>query len=526
MPRIVSIWLEHWPITRLRRAARGSRDDLEDGAPVVVAAAGPGGLRLTAVDALAASLDLWPGGPLARARARIGPRIVVHPSDPEADAAALARLCLWAKRYTPTVSPFRASEGGDGLFLDIAGASHLMGGETRLMADLARRLAANALPARLALADTPGAAFALARHGGGFSPCIVTPGVTQAAIGHLPVRALRVDPAMAESLHRLGLRRIGQLMEAPRAPLAKRFGKTLLMRLDQALGLRPEPLIALGDVSAFSASRGFLDPIGRQSDIVVTASRLIEDLAPRLAAADLGARALRLILTRVDGLDRSLDLALSEPTRCPAAVARLLDLRLDRLGAGLDAGFGFETVRLEVTETGTMRPVQVALRDADRAAVPRVGGHLADALHQRLGRRPLRLEPRRSHIPERAQRTVPWQAEKAVLTWADEAKALDETIAMRPRRPLVLLRRSEPVQDVLASERDGAPCRFHWRARLHVVTHAEGPERIAAEWWSEAAVARDYYLVEDEAGRRLWLYREGAHEPPAPARWFVHGLFA
>ncbi|TXM79159.1 DNA polymerase Y family protein, partial [Methylobacterium sp. WL69] len=167
MPRIVSVWLEHWPVTRLRRAQSGLMPGHPDDAPLVVAAGEATGLRLTAVDARARALGLRPGEPLARARARLSTPLSVHPSDPEADAAALDRLCLWAKRYTPNVAAFGEAEARDGLFLDVAGSSHLFGGEAGLLADLARRLSANGVPARMALAGTPGCAFALARHGAG-----------------------------------------------------------------------------------------------------------------------------------------------------------------------------------------------------------------------------------------------------------------------------------------------------------------------------------------------------------------------
>lgn len=488
---------------------------------MVVAAIGPSGLRLTAVDAAAHAMGLRPGEPLARARARIGTPIAVHPADPEADAAALGRLCLWAMRYTPVVAPFRADEGGDGVFLDVAGASHLLGGEEALLADLAARLAANALPARIALADTPGGAFALARHGGLARPRIVAPGANRAALCDLPVTALRLDPAIAESLRKLGLRRIGALADAPRAPLARRFGEGLLLRLDQALGHRPEPLRGSREAPAFSASRGFLDPIGRQDTIVATAGRLMEELAPKLIAADLGARSLRLTLHRVDGLASAIDLALSEPSRCVRTVTRLLDLRLDRLGPALDAGFGFETVRLEVTGTGPMVPHQGALA-AIAPAAARENGHggllggLADALCQRIGRHAIRLQPHASHIPERAATAAPWRVDAVTLRWPGPEGR---------RRPLVLLERGEAAEEVIALAPDGPPHRFRWRRRLHRIIHAEGPERIADEWWRQTAPPRDYYTVEDEAGRRLWVYREGFYAAQ-PGSWFVQGLFA
>ncbi|WP_082504656.1 DNA polymerase Y family protein [Methylobacterium sp. Leaf111] len=526
MPRIVSVWLEHWPVTRLRRAQAASvpsgapsarADGDRDSGPMVVAAMEANGLRLVAVDSAARALGLVPGETLARARARIGTPVAVHPADPEADAAALHRLCLWAKRYTPVVAPYGPAEGGDGFFLDIAGASHLFGGEAALVEDLARRLSTRDMPARIALADTPACAFALARHGGGG---LVAPGCNAEALHALPVSALRLDGATAQALARLGLHRIGDLATAPRAPLARRFGETLLLRLDQALGYRPEPLVTAEDPREFQAARGFLEPIGQPETIVATAMGLMEGIAPRLEAAGLGARAVRLTLTRVDGILRSLDLGLSLPTRCPAQIGRLLALRLDRLGPALDAGFGFETVGLEVTATGPIAARQTALMEAPG------GGegteHLGDALRQRLGRRMMRLGFRQTHLPERAEAVEPWRASLPAQAGRPDPGAR----APLPPRPLVLLSRGEAAEDVIALAPDGPPHRFRWRRRLHHVAHADGPERIADEWWRAPGPLRDYYVVEDEAGRRLWVYREGFPTMEAPARWFVHGLFA
>ncbi|WP_236960880.1 Y-family DNA polymerase [Methylobacterium durans] len=582
MPRIVSVCLTHWPVTRLRRALR----EPDDGLPMAVAALGSGGLRLTAVDARAHALGLRPGEPLGRVQARIGTPLKVHPADPEADAAALVRLCLWAQRYTPLVAAFGAAEGGEGLFLDVAGASHLLGGEAGLMADIAGRLAAHGIPARLALADTPGAAFALARHGR--DGTVVAPGANAVSLRALPVEALRLEPETVAALKRLGLRRIGALADAARAPLARRFGEALITRLDQALGLRPEPLAPLGEAVSYGAARGFLEPIGRQETIVVTAQRLMGEIAPRLAADGLGACALRLSLHRVDDAVRRLDLGLAEPTRCPEHVGRLLRLRLERLGPELDAGFGFETVRLDVTGTGAMPARQGALA---RLAEPETTAlaRLADALGQRLGRRVIRLEARESHLPERADVLVPWGGVMARGTplpfgrgrvrasapgegcdLSGEVAPLTPTLSrtgegarravrsilpprsgghgdpepvtrvilhwpgpeegLRPR-PLVLFERSEAAEEVIALAPEGPPERFRWRRRLHRVAHAEGPERIAPEWWRSPGKTgpdrtRDYYVVECESGRRFWLYRDGAHAPGEPAGWFVHGLFA
>ncbi|MCJ2067198.1 DNA polymerase Y family protein, partial [Methylobacterium sp. J-088] len=401
MPRIVCICLSHWPVTRLRRAGLAP-----EGGPQAVAAEGPGGLRLVALDPEALALGLRPGEPLGRVRARIGVPLQVYPADRDADRDALLRLCRWAYRYAPLVAPFGPAEASDGLYIDVAGASHLCGGEASLVADLAGRLARSKIPARIALGDTPGGAFALARHGA-TDRIVVPPGGAAEALRSLPVEGLRLDPGTVSGLRRLGLRRIGELDALPRGSLARRFGAALLLRLDQALARRPEPLTPLTEAADYAAARGFLDPIGRQSDIVRTARDLMAELAPRLERDGRGACAMRLALHRVDGAVRDLDLGLSRPERDPERVAALVSLRLDRLGAALDAGFGFETVTLTVTVTGAMPARQTDLG----AAAPGDGvGFLADALAQRLGRALLRLEPRASHLPERGERGVLWRA--------------------------------------------------------------------------------------------------------------------
>jgi protein ImuB len=79
---------------------------------------------------------------------------------------------------------------------------------------------------------------------------------------------------------------------------------------------------------------------------------------------------------------------------------------------------------------------------------------------------------------------------------------------------------------VLAAVPDGPPMRFTWRRVARRVAKAQGPERIAPEWWrlgEKDAQPRDYYTVEDDKGRRYWLYREGLYGEGEP-KWFVHGL--
>lgn len=474
--------------------------------------------RITALNPAAEASGLAVGETLADARARIG-AVQVRLADPAADTAALTRLARWATRYTPSVALFREESGSDGFFLDVTGATHLLGGEDNLLADLAHRLKAFGLPARLAMAETPGTAWAVSHYARAERPIVPAEGEAQ-ALAPLPIEALRLAPEMALTLRRLGFKRIGALIGTPRAPFAARFEKTLLARLDRAVGSAPEPLVLLAPPPAYTRTRTLMEPIVTEEAIVAAATHLMQDLEPQMETDGVGARSLRLALYRVDGILQQLDVAFTLPTRSPEHAAFLIALKLAHVARLLETGFGFETVRLAVTTAEPMAPQQSALTavasDTERAR-RHIG--LLDALRQRLGAKSVRhLEPVASHWPDRSQASRP--APGAPATWPSGQEA-------RPRPPL-LLSRPEPA-DVVALLPDGPPQRLRWRGTLHAIAHAEGPERIAAEWWlSRTPVpTRDYYVVEDRAGRRFWLYREGlpGRETAAP-RWFVHGLFA
>jgi protein ImuB len=470
---------------------------------------------ILAVNRAAEEEGIAAGARLADARARVG-FLQVRPHDPAADAAALARLAHWATRYTPSVAPFDLENGADGLYLDITGAAHLLGGEERLIEDLARRLASFGLTSRIACAETPGAAWALSRFAR--TPRTVLPsGQEREALASFAIEALRLPGETCRTLRRLGFKRVGTLLDRPRAPFAARFEKILLRRLDQALGRAAEPLPLLAPHPVYLAKRSLLEPIMTEEAIVTVTEALMHDLVPDLERDGAGARTLRLTLYRVDGRTGEIDLGLALPTRSPAHVVRLMRLRLDRIADDVDAGYGFETLSLAVTVAepmpATQREMSAAAGEADVAT--RCAA-LLDTLRQRLGPDSVRrLEARASHIPERAETAAP--ASPDALAWPTPDKV----------RPLVLLPSAEPA-DVLALVPEGPPQRFRWRGRVHRIAHADGPERIAGEWWQPgpAPLTRDYYLVEDDGGHRYWLYREGLQgRETAASRWFVHGLF-
>lgn len=455
---------------------------------------------------------------VADARAKAG-MLQVRDIDPAADDAALQRLALWATRYTPLVSSWGEANGADGFFLDITGAAHLFGGEDMLLADLAKRLHDFGLPARLAVADTAGAAWALSRFHA--SPTVALPSGQEAeALASLPIEALRLSFDTRTTLRRLGFKRIGSLIDEPRAPFAARFEKELLLRLDQALGRVSEPLLFVNPPPRYHSVRYLLEPVVTTNVVAALAARLMQGLFRALERASVGARELRLSLYRVDGEVVTIDLGLAMPTRSVAHVKRLIELKLEHIDETIDTGFGFETIDLAITTAEAMEPQQTELvaasSDTPSAEQPAA---LIDRLRQRLGPQNVqRFEPVASHLPERAERLCDVNGD--VLAWPspDEARL----------RPAVLLKSSETIA-VAALVPEGPPLRFRWRGAVHDVAHAQGPERIANEWWRDRGEqpTRDYYVVEDKAGRRFWLYREGLYgrEPGKPC-WFMHGLFA
>ena len=325
-----------------------SGEPVDPEAPFVLAVAGSGGPRIAALNEAAEAAGLALGEPLADARAKAG-EVQTRAIDSAADDAALRRLALWATRYTPTASPWGEENGADGFFLDIEGAAHLFGGEERLLADLSLRLERNfGLPARLAIADTPGMAWALARFARAPSP-VLPPGQEAQALAPLPVEALRLSPDTCRTLRRLGFKTIGALLDKPRAPFAARFPAELLRRIDQALGRIEEPLIPIVAPPVYHTLRYLLEPLLTQEAIVALASRLMRTLVQVLTRDDVGARGLRLSLYNVDGAVETIDIALTLPSRNVAHMMRLIDLKLEKLAAAEDAGFGFEAVGLAVT---------------------------------------------------------------------------------------------------------------------------------------------------------------------------------
>ena len=465
--------------------------------------------EIQAADPLAGKLGVKPGLAVADACAWL-PQLIVQPSDPEADAADLRRLADWATRFAPLVAP----DGADGLMLDIAGCAHLWGSEARMLADLDRHLRLFGLHHRAAIADTIGAAWALARFGPGDpmgDHMIAPPSGQRAALEHFPPKALRLAPDLCEQLQRLGLKRVADLCALPRAALARRFGAMLIDRLDQALGRRDEALSPLLPQPQCYVRLDFAEPITQRAAIDRALLLLLQRLTEALSPHESGPRKLELACYRLDGETQRLSIGTARPSLDAAHLFRVFEDKLDTL----QPDEGFEAMRLAAREVERLQAQQ---GDLDAAETSRQDlAPLIDRLSNRLGEKAVhRFETRESHVPERAVRRLPPLAESPRLHWPKASQ-----------RPIRLLPHPEPIE-AMAPVPDDPPVQFRWRHVLHMVRAAEGPERIAPEWWrpgEEDADIRDYYRVEDAEGQRFWLYRAGLYDTGRMPRWYLHGLF-
>ncbi len=567
------------------------------------------------------------------------PALVVADDDPPADHTLLEAIAEWTERYTPLVAigkqqeawsaagatrkqkqETRSGEAATGkqyaLMLDITGSSHLFGGEAALLTDLTMRLGAQGFLAAAAVADTPGAAAAVARFGG---PPVVPAGGAADVLRPLPLAALRLDHETLSALDRTGLKRIGQIIDTPRAPLAARFGSALIRRLDQALGWEEEAINPRRPVPAMIAERRFAEPITREEDIAATLASLAATLARCLETHGFGARHLELAFFRVDGAVKRIAVGAGRPLRDSRLILDLFREKFAGLGEAIDMGFGFDMARLSVLAAAPADPAQIDLAGNISAAADLDG--LIDRVGARLGSdRITRIRAEGSHIPERAAKgeearsteretrseearsadreTRGEEAQSADRetrgeearsadretrgeearsadretrgeearsadreTRGEEARSADrETRGEEARsadretknlvtnhpertahnissgnmatendapisRPLRLFAKPEPVE-AIAEVPDGPPIRFRWRRVLYQVVRAEGPERIAPEWWRDDDLTRDYFRVEDPTGHRFWLFREGLYgrELITP-RWYLHGVF-
>ena len=495
-------------------------------------------MRVVALDLAASAAGLFVGQSLTDARA-ICPILEAREIDQAAITQLFTEFADWHSNASPLVGLITDRSPYGDLVLDISGVSHLFGGEVAMLERLTGRLTELGLTVQGAVAPSIGAAWALSH----YNPGIVLAEDAQAVLANLPVAALRLNEAQVMSLTQMGLKRIGQLYSRGRQSLTARLGADCLLRLDQALGLVNERLVPRLPLVDYYAERRFAEPIGLMDDVLMTARDLALQLSGRLEQAGSGAQTFHLFLYRTDHKVITLSVNAARATRDALHIARLFFHRSERLGGEYDAGFGIDMIRLAASSISELSAQQTGAFETQDGTEDL--DQLYDRMSSRLG--PLavvRSKLVNSHVPERAVAFEP-----VVARTEDDPDAVPNP---QLRRPLRLLPSPEPIMVALAEVPDGPPPNMVWRRVTYRFVKASGPERIAAEWWTipaklqltaqsiEAAQApdadghfyeegrttRDYFVAEDDGGRRFWIFREGLFGVAAGPRWYLHGFFA
>lgn len=503
MPRVVSIYFPDLPTDRIRRA--------DPAIPVeeAIAVISKSGSKrwVSAADPAARKAGVHVGMPAAKAQALFqGLRMI--DADAAADAAALDRITMWAlSQYSPIV----AVDPPDGIVMDTEGADHLQGGEERMLTSIANRFRAKGLTARVAIAETWGAANACAR-AISRETVIVPRGGTVRAVEKLPLSLLRLPEKIVGDLRTLGFKTVGELANTPRAPLTLRFGPEVGRRLDQMFGRTPEPIDPIRTAELVEVSRVFAEPIGAAETINKYVARLVVQLVDELQARGLGVRRADLIVEKVDGTRQAIRAGTAKPARDVAWLTKLFRDRTEKI----EPGFGIEKMTLVAVMAEPLDEAQKSSSLVEDAVVDLTP--LIDIYGNR-GQRVYRVAPVASDVPERSVQRIGAASDPIEAAWVNHW-----------RRPVRLLARPEQVE-VMALLPDHPPVWIMWRGKRRKVKNADGPERIFGEWWernSEMAAVRDYFAIEDEGGERLWIFRsgDGVDTETGSHKWFVHGVFA
>lgn len=497
--RYVVIWFRHlvtdWMVRR--------HPEWQE-VPFVFAASDHGRMMITAASKAAEAEGLSTGMRVADAKA-ILPEIQVLDARPGLEEKLLRSLGEWCIRYTPVV----AIDLPDGLILDISGCAHLWGGEHAYLKEIVTKLRASGYDARAAMADTIGAAWAIA-HYGTIQPIIASGEQTAALLPLHPI-ALRLEPALLLRLQKLGFYRIASFADMPRNVLRRRFGEALLTRLAQALGQEEEFIQPIHIPPPFQERLHCLEPIRTATGIEIAIQQLLETLCKRLESEGKGIRNAVLRCYRVDGEIVATDIGTSRASQSVTHLFKLFELKI----ATIEPALGIELFVLDALKTEDVAQQQEKLWAANPGLEDNAVTELLDRIAGKVGADAIhRFLPDEHYWPERSLRRATSMQEKADTGWR-----LD-----RPR-PIMLLPSPESIE-VTAPIPDYPPMLFRYRGKLHQVKKADGPERIEREWWLDGGEHRDYYTVEDEHGQRYWLFRSGHYDAGHRHQWFIHGFFA
>ncbi|HLI93936.1 MAG TPA: DNA polymerase Y family protein, partial [Puia sp.] len=512
--RYCSLWFRHLLTDHLtiRRPALRER-------PFVLAAPDRGRKRIIAVNSAAMREGIQHGMVVADARV-LCPALEVIDAQAGYAEKLLRALAIWCIRYTPVT----AADGEDGLLLNISGCPHLWGSEEKYLDEICGRLKDKGYQVQGGIADTVGAAWAVARFGSQeilrgsqgtlqSGHAIIPPGAQSATLLPLSLVALRLDAATFDRLQRLGLRRIGQIAGMPRRALRRRFSSELLLRLDQAMGVAEENIEPVVPAEPFHERLPCLEPIVTATGIAIALQRLLDLMCKRLQDTGKGLRTAVFKGWRTDGKIIGVRIGTNRGSNNPG---HLFTLFAEKLG-DLEPDLGIELFTLEAPKVEAVAAHQKTLWTGACGLEDRRLSELSDRISNKLGAGLIhRYLPAEHYWPERSYKEAGTFDEAPASAWPKDRA-----------RPIHLLASPEPVV-VAAPIPDYPPMHFRYRNKIHTVVKADGPERIEREWWmdgGEGSKHRDYYVVEDEQGARYWLFRSGHYAGGNGTQWWLHGFF-
>ena len=519
--RILYLWLPNIALDRLRRTTIELDAKKLSSIAAVIVRTEYGRRTVVATCAISQRLGIIVGWSLDDALALYS-NLLVAEIDPIIDKIELTALANWCGKYTPFVAFDKNGivTGERGLWLDITGCAHLFGGEKKLLKDIINRLSCSGWTIRGAIADTPGAAWALTRFNE-LPSQIIEPGNQQTAISNLPIMALRLPELLVEDLSKVGLRQIKSLFPIDRAALRARFGIIVRKRLDQALGLEVEPISPQVYYSPDLVRFVLPDPISTTNSILEVIKCLLERLMKKLESKSLGVSQLKTLLYRVDGKSEKLVIGTSQFNRNKSIFLKLFFEKFNDFN--LDSSI--DVITLEATKVDTYYPPQTDLisqSDQVNSAI----SVLVDRLVNRFGSRAInRQSLKESYSPERSETILPISSNLNYSKITQSARhSFNNTLTVRP---LCLLQKPEYIEP-LTKRNHPLPFQFRWRHTLLKVRRANGPERIAPEWWiiEDHHKTRDYFRIEDSDGRRYWIFRELVRQSGQNPSWYLHGLFS
>ncbi len=495
--RFVAIWFRHLTTDWFKR-----RNPELQQIPFVLAAPDHGRMVVKAVSTIAYEKGIYPDMVVADCRA-IYPTLQVIDDIPGQAEKLLNALAEWCLRYTPIA----AIDLPSGIVLDVTGCAHLWGGEEKYLKDIAGKLTAYGYSVRLAIADTVGTAWAMSRYG---QVAIIKSGRQLEALLQLPSSALRIDAAIVDRLNKLGLYKIQDFIKMPRSALRRRFGQSLLMRLDQALGQEMEILEPIKPIEPYQERLPCLEPIRTVTGIEIALRQLLEKLCKRLSKEEVGLRTCVFRCYRIDGDIQQISIGTSRASINIEHLFKLFEIKIGTLQPNL----GFELFIIEALKVEDISTSQDVLWNAEGSHNAVAIAELIDKLASKVSMDVIhRYLPAEHYWPEGSVTTATSLQEKPTTSWRTDLP-----------RPIQLLPYPEPIE-VTVPIPDYPPMLFTYKGKLHNVKKADGPERIEQEWWLSQGLYRDYYSVEDEAGARYWLFRLGQYDKGEP-KWFLHGFFA